>query len=96
MCLTHGKKATKKLKPSWTTEVGPDGTTRKKYVKKTFWVCDVGMLNGKILTQTRLPFTRTTVGVKRGGDTAGGVACIEFSSTTAGQPGEATVQTGMR
>ena len=97
MCLTHGKKANKKLKPSWTNVAGPGGELAKKLVKKTFWQCDVGHERGVILRQTKLFFpkkTLTDVGGVR--DTPGGVSRVsnisDFSSTTLGQEKSGDVQ----
>ena len=87
VCDIHGEGAVKKLKPSFTIEVGKNGRKMKKYVKK--YVCDVSM-DGKKLRQSRLSFPSMTVNV-RGGSAAdigeGGnlTTTTTTSTTTVGQ-----------
>ena len=90
----HGKKAVKKFKPSWKTEVGPGGEITKKYVKKTRWQCDVDLKGDVVLKQTQLSFTKTTSAVMKGEDTEGGPSVANISTDTVGQDCVGSVQPG--
>ena len=90
----HGKKAVRKFKPGWDTVVGPNGVVSKKYTKRMYWQCDIGLSRGVVLRQTKLSFTRTTTAdVQTGRDTGGAQGNTNFSSTTVGQENSGTVQT---
>ena len=66
VCHIHGEGAIKKWKPSFITEVGPDGKKTRRYAKKYEYVCDTS-LNGRKLYQSRLSFPSMTVNARGGG-----------------------------
>ena len=65
VCHIHGEGAIKKWKPSFITEVGPDGKKTRRYAKKYEYVCDTS-LNGRKLYQSRLSFPSMTVNARGG------------------------------
>ena len=79
-----------------TTEEGLDGKVVRKQTKKLYWVCDLGPVGNKKMTQTRLPFTGTPMRMTQGdnvntqqGDLDNSMTCKEGQNTQVG-----AVQTG--
>ena len=95
-CKEHGNGAKCHYKPIITTEEGPDGKIVRKMTKKLYWVCDLGPVGNKKMTQTRLPFTGTPMRMTQGdnvntqqGDLDNSMTCKEGQNTQVG-----AVQTG--
>ena len=67
VCHLHGQ-AIKNFKPGHVMTVGPGGVPKKKYTKKTYWVCDLDLNGMKKLRQPRLSTMMTQNDSGQGGD----------------------------
>ena len=95
-CKEHGDGAKGHYKPIITTEEGLDGKVVRKLTKKLYWVCHLGPVGNKNMTQTRLSFTGTPLRMTQGnnvhtqqGDLDNSMTCKEGQNTQVG-----AVQTG--
>ena len=83
VCKQHGQWV-KKWKPSHEMVVGADGVMKKRYTKKTYWVCDLDLRGDKKLRQPSLKLMMT----QRGGDdnqVAKGGGSSKFCTSKVGQ-----------
>ena len=79
-CKTHGGGARKAWKHIVKEVVGPDGMTKKKYLKRVYYVCDIEMKTKGSLTQPISTFFSSN----RQDNTLGG-RDSQFSTSTEGQ-----------
>ena len=77
----HGQ-AVKKFRPGHELVVGPDGGMKKRYVKKTFWVCDLNQMGDKKLKQPVLSLMMTQNDRKGGDDSPVAMGGGTSSSST--------------
>ena len=66
VCGVHGQ-AVKKFRPGHEMIVGPDGGLKKKYVRKSYWKCDLDLMGEKKLKQPTLNFKMMTQNNRMGG-----------------------------
>lgn len=81
VCSVHGQ-AVKKFRPGHELVVGPDGGMKKRYVKKTFWVCDLNQMGDKKLKQPVLSLMMTQNDRKGGDDSPVAMGGGTSSSST--------------